>query len=98
MAQCRRRSPRTADGNSVSGVGDRCREQLDRDADSGLPVDGLRGERARYVFDVDGVMRAKGAPLFETGDERYAWLNSVQAIGLGSAEAGGVDYEVYAVL
>lgn len=50
------------------------------------------------LANVDGVMRAKGAPLFETGDERYAWLNSVQAIGLGSAEAGGVDYEVYAVL
>jgi hypothetical protein len=50
------------------------------------------------LANVDGVMRAKGAPLFETGDERYAWLNSVQAIGLGSADAGGVDYEVYAVL
>jgi Protein of unknown function (DUF3237) len=49
------------------------------------------------LANVDGVMRAKGAPLFETGDERYAWLNTVQAIGLGTAGAGGVDYEVYAV-
>jgi hypothetical protein len=50
------------------------------------------------LANVDGVMRAKGAPMFETGDERYAWLNAVQAIGLGTADASGVDYEVYAVL
>jgi hypothetical protein len=50
------------------------------------------------LANVDGVMRAKGAPNFETGDERYAWLNTVQGIGLGRADAGGVDYDVYAVL
>ena len=43
-------------------------------------------------------MRALGAPLFETGDERYAWLNDIQAVGVGSAGAGGVDYEIYAVI
>ncbi|HUS62378.1 MAG TPA: DUF3237 domain-containing protein, partial [Acidimicrobiales bacterium] len=50
------------------------------------------------LANVDGVMRAKGAPLFETGDERYAWLNGVQAIGMGTADAGGVDYDIYVVL
>lgn len=49
----------------------------------------LRGE--------DG-MRALGAPLFETGDERYAWLNGVQGIGIGTAGAGGVDYDIYALV
>ena len=42
-------------------------------------------------------MRALGAPLFETGDDRYAWLNGVQGIGIGTAGAGGVDYDIYAL-
>jgi hypothetical protein len=46
---------------------------------------------------VDGVMQARGAPSFETGDERYAWLNGVFAIGLGTAGSEGVDYDVYAI-
>jgi hypothetical protein len=49
------------------------------------------------LANVDGVMRARGAPLFETGDERYAWLNRVQAVALGRADATGVDYDVYAL-
>lgn len=42
--------------------------------------------------------RAVCGPLFETGDERYAWLNKHQGVGIGSASAEGVDYEFYAVL
>lgn len=35
-------------------------------------------------------------PRFETGDERYKWLNSVQAIGKGSRdEQGRLIYEIY---
>ncbi len=37
------------------------------------------------------------APLFETGDQRYAWLNSVQAVGLGQSAQGTVEYDIYAV-
>ncbi len=41
------------------------------------------------------------APLFETGDSRYAWLNAVQAIGKGkltlSAEGGRLEYTLFAV-
>jgi Protein of unknown function (DUF3237) len=37
------------------------------------------------------------APLFETGDERYAWLNQVQAVGIGKTTAGGAVYDVYAL-
>lgn len=37
------------------------------------------------------------APLFETGDERYAWLNQVQAVGIGSSGDGKVIYDVYAL-
>ena len=36
------------------------------------------------------------APLFETGDSRYAWLNCVQAVGIGHVGAtSAVTYEVY---
>jgi Protein of unknown function (DUF3237) len=38
------------------------------------------------------------APLFEAGDERYAWLNSVQAVAVGAPGAGSVDYDVYRIL
>lgn len=36
------------------------------------------------------------APRFETGDERYAWLNRIQAIGKGTlTEDWSLDYEWY---
>jgi len=41
---------------------------------------------------------ARSAPMFQTGSAKYAWLNSIQAVGIGKAEAGKVTYEVYAVL
>ncbi len=41
------------------------------------------------------------APLFQTGDDRYAWLNRTQAVGKAVALKGGaggyVRYEVFAV-
>ncbi len=36
-------------------------------------------------------------PLFETGDERYAWLNHVVAVGKGRTGDGGVIYDVFEV-
>lgn len=48
----------------------------------------------------EGGVSVRSAPLFETGDERYAWLNNVQAIGIGTtgSDADGkpnVTYHVY---
>jgi hypothetical protein len=41
-------------------------------------------------------MTAYVAPRFETGDERYAWLNRIQAVGKGTLnEDLSVDYEWY---
>lgn len=37
------------------------------------------------------------APYFETGDERYSWLNKVQAIGKGVSFGDTRIYEVYEV-
>ncbi len=45
----------------------------------------------------DGSTKVYSTPLFETGAEKYAWLNSVQAVAVGSTTPGGVTYEVYAL-
>jgi hypothetical protein len=43
-----------------------------------------------------GVFPAYSAPLYETGDERYAWLNAVQAVAKGTVGNGGrqLVYEI----
>jgi len=40
------------------------------------------------------------APTFQTGDERYAWLNKIQeAVGAGSlGEDGVLTYSLYEVV
>jgi hypothetical protein len=37
------------------------------------------------------------APQFETSDDRYRWLNAVQAVGKGSFDGSTLVYEVYEV-
>ena len=39
------------------------------------------------------------APLYETGDERYTWLNTIQAVAKGtlSEDARTLTYEIYEV-
>lgn len=51
-----------------------------------------------YVgHNVDGVLKV--APRFETGDERYAWLNTAFTVGIGAPtpDGLGVSYELYIV-
>ncbi|MGI8927122.1 MAG: DUF3237 domain-containing protein [Tepidiformaceae bacterium] len=43
-------------------------------------------------------LELRTAPMFETGDERYAWLNNVQAVGKGKVSGGTVTYEVYRLI
>jgi hypothetical protein len=47
---------------------------------------------------VDGRTVVQAAPTFETGDDRYAWLNGLQAVASGETNEEGVAYEVYALL
>jgi hypothetical protein len=35
--------------------------------------------------------------FFETGSEKYAWLNNVLAVGVGELGDGPVAYSVYAI-
>jgi hypothetical protein len=41
--------------------------------------------------------RLRAAPLFETGDARYAWLTKLQAIGVGERVGTAVKYELFAL-
>jgi len=38
------------------------------------------------------------SPVFETGAEKYAWLNRIVAVGLGQIKPNRVIYQVYAIL
>ena len=35
------------------------------------------------------------APLYETGDERYTWLNKIQAVAKGTLDGQTLTYEIY---
>ena len=37
------------------------------------------------------------APLFQTGEERYDWLNRMQAVGVGQNSPDNLIYELYEV-
>lgn len=37
------------------------------------------------------------APIFRTGDERYAWLNKVLCVGVGRFTEKGLGYRIYRV-
>ena len=48
--------------------------------------------------DGEGGMSVRAAPRFETGDDRYAWLNGIQAVALGETGEGSVTYDVYGLV
>ncbi|HET6949382.1 MAG TPA: DUF3237 domain-containing protein [Acidimicrobiales bacterium] len=56
----------------------------------------------QYRGRIDFVAAQSGTPyfvgvLFETGDERYRWLNGVLGVGRGAArpDLSGLDYDIY---
>ena len=50
------------------------------------------------IGDGAGGFFLKTAPVFECGDERYAWLNLVQAVSYGRASDDVLTYEVFELL
>jgi Protein of unknown function (DUF3237) len=54
------------------------------------PVKRLRISPTRYYFRTN--------PLFETGAERYTWLNDIVCIGAGYLIEGGIAYRIAEVL
>ncbi|WP_417519587.1 DUF3237 domain-containing protein [Minwuia sp.] len=51
---------------------------------------GERVDASEYYF--------RTAPTFETGDERYYWMNNILAVGLGDRHPRGPLYHVHQVL
>lgn len=45
----------------------------------------------------DGAASIRTSPRFETGDERYSWLNGLFCVALGATTPAGVEYDVYAI-
>jgi hypothetical protein len=45
----------------------------------------------------EGGASLRCAPLFETGDSRYAWLTRLQAVGVGERLGTTVSYDIYAL-
>ena len=37
------------------------------------------------------------APLYETGDERYTWINKIQAVAKGKTDGQTLEYDIYEV-
>jgi hypothetical protein len=44
-----------------------------------------------------GASPVYAAPRYDTGDERYAWINRVQAVGKGQLVDSVLTYEIYEV-
>lgn len=61
-------------------------------SDAGRPL-AQPGETSQY-----GDAYFMTSPRFETGDERYAWLNGLSCVAEGKRTAQGVGYRVYAVV
>ncbi len=45
----------------------------------------------------DGTASIRTAPRFETGDNRYDWLNAQFCVAMGTTTPDGVEYDIYAV-
>jgi len=46
---------------------------------------------------VDGGLELRTTPRFHTADERYSWLTSVQAVGIGTFQDSRIAYDLYAL-
>ena len=64
--------------------------------DDGAPI--LMTYRGVGAFDPNGDAWMQTAPLFETGDKRYDWLNLIQALAFGHLDGDTVVYDVHEVL
>ena len=61
--------------------------------DDGAPITiTYRGKAAKQPSEGGVVFTT---PVFETGDERYSWLNGIQAVGRGIREDTLLTYELY---
>jgi len=62
-----------------------------------IPADGLQRLAAGEVLPFAETY-VRTTPKFETGDERYAWLSEVVALGYNILSPNHIDYRIYRVL
>ncbi|MCA9825501.1 MAG: DUF3237 domain-containing protein [Dehalococcoidia bacterium] len=60
-----------------------------------IPTDTSRAKRAAGEPTEFGDAYFMTSPRIETGDERYAWLNSIVTVAEGRTGIGWVEYRVY---
>ncbi len=60
------------------------------------PEVGMRVQSGERLDPSEYYMRT--TPIFETGSEKYAWLNKIICVGVGTFELGRVSYKVYKIL
>lgn len=92
-------SPAGADWMAINGTIGVIDVRMTVRTDDGALIHITYGGRLNLADRANGLF-ANVAPTFETGDERYAWLNAVQAIGRGKLTPGEggatrIDYEFY---
>ncbi len=78
---------RTDDGAHV-GLTNTGRVRMDAEA-----VDRFRKGELVHAAE----MYARSSPLFETGDERYGWLNSLHTVAVNELSLSEVRYRIWAV-
>jgi hypothetical protein len=90
-----------------SSVGGACADWATIDADGRVQVDVrltlLTDDGATVYVHYEGRGDAAtgvtySAPLFETGDERYAWLTRIQAVGKSTFDGTRLEYEMFEVV
>lgn len=94
-------SPAAADWMVLNGAVGVIDVRMTLRTDDGAIIHVTYGGRLDLANRADGLF-AYVAPVFETGDERYAWLNAVQAVGKGKLTVGEggatrIDYAFYQV-
>jgi hypothetical protein len=62
-----------------------------------IPADGLDRLAAGEVLGFDETY-VRTTPMFETADQRYAWLSGVVAVGYNILSPNHIDYRIYRVL
>lgn len=95
-------------GNLMPGIsGDWVTIRPDRSWSLDVRAAIMTDDGANVLYSYNGVatpgdggrMRIRGAPRFETGDDRYAWLNNVQAVLIGEADPRSRTalYDIYSL-
>lgn len=91
-------------GTVVPPGGDWVRSRSDGTAKLDVRLQLVADDGASILMCYEGIgvptddgLSVRTAPTFETGAEPHAWLNNVQAVGIGLSSGGTVTYDIYAL-